>query len=184
MSWKVVSLEDVEPKRWRNGGGFTRELLAWPHSDEWRMRISVADIDRDGPFSYFPAAERWFAVLEGVGVRLTVGGGSQQLGPDSDPFRFSGSSEVHCELIDGPTRDFNLMALPGAGRLMRIPDVHEGVVRARTLVAGYAPNGGSIAVFDEYVLDLAPATLVWRLLEQEGPMVLEGRNALWVEVRL
>lgn len=184
MSWKVVSLEDVEPTPWRNGGGVTRELLAWPHRDEWRIRISVADIVRDGPFSYFPAAERWFAVLEGAGVKLTVGGGTQLLTPDSSPFCFSGNTEVDCGLIDGPTRDFNLMALPGAGRLLRVPDVHVGVVPAWSLVAAYAPNGGTIAVFDEYVLDLAPETLVWRWLEQEGPMVLEGENALWVEVKL
>ena len=183
-SWQVVSLGDVEPKPWRNGGGVTRELLAWPAADEWRLRLSIADIERNGPFSFYPAAERWFAVMEGRGVKLTVGGGSQQLMVDSEPFCFSGSTEVQCELIDGPTRDFNLMALPGCGRLTRVHDVHEGVIRARTLVAGYAPRGGSIAVYDEYVLDLAPETLVWRLLEQEGPMVLEGEGALWVEVRL
>jgi environmental stress-induced protein Ves len=184
MSWKVVSLEDVEPTPWRNGGGVTRELLAWPHRDEWRIRISVADIERDGPFSYYPAAERWFAVLEGAGVKLTVGGGTQLLRPDSSPFCFSGDAEVDCRLLDGPTRDFNLMALPGAGRLLRVPDVHVGVVPAWSLVAAYAPRGGTIAVFDEYVLDLAPETLVWRWLEQEGPMVLEGDDALWVEVKL
>lgn len=183
--WQVVSLEDVEPRPWRNGGGLTRELLAWPHASEWRVRISIADIERDGPFSHFPAAERWFAVLQGKGVQLTVGGGRQQLTPTSDPFCFSGNAQVDCELLDGPTRDFNLMTLPGAGRLLRVhDDAHVGVVRARTLVAGYAPRGGSIAVYDEYVLDLAPETLVWRLLEQEGPMVLEGDGAMWVEVRL
>ena len=41
-NWQVVSLDDVEPKPWRNGGGITRELLAWPHASEWRIRISVA----------------------------------------------------------------------------------------------------------------------------------------------
>lgn len=182
--WKVVALEDVEPTPWRNRGGVTRELLAWPHRDEWRARISVADIERDGPFSHYPAAERWFAVLEGAGVRLKVGGGTQLLTPDSEPFAFSGNAQVDCSLIAGPTRDFNLMTLPGAGRMLRVRDVHVGVIAARSLVAGYAPHGGTIAVYDEYVLDLAPRTLVWRLLEQEGPMVLEGTDALWIEVRL
>ena len=71
-SWQVVSLGDVEPKPWRNGGGVTRELLAWPAADEWRLRLSIADIERNGPFSFYPAAERWFAVMEGRGVMLTV----------------------------------------------------------------------------------------------------------------
>jgi environmental stress-induced protein Ves len=184
MSWKVVSLEDVQPTPWRNGRGLTRELLAWPHRDEWRIRLSIADIDRDGPFSCYPAAERWFAVLEGAGVKLTIGGGTQVLTPDSGPFCFSGNLDVDCELVDGPTRDFNLIALPGAGRMVRIHDPHEGVAPAFSLVAAYAPKGGAVAVYDEYILDLAPETLVWRWLEQEGPFMLEGDNALWVEVRL
>jgi len=28
---------------WRNGGGVTRELLAWPDSKDWALRVSVAD---------------------------------------------------------------------------------------------------------------------------------------------
>jgi environmental stress-induced protein Ves len=184
MSWKVVELVDVEPTPWRNGGGITRELLAWPHRDEWRIRISIADIERDGPFSLYPAADRFFVVLEGTGVELKIGGGTQVLTPESPPFCFSGNNEVDCRLVDGPTRDFNLIALPGAGRMLRVQDVHVGVVGAWSLVAGYAPKGGTIALYDEYVLDLAPETLVWRWVEQEGPMMMEGEDALWMEVRL
>ena len=184
MSWQVVELADITATPWRNGGGTTKELLAWPHADEWRARISVAEIARDGPFSRFPAAERWFSVLEGEGVKLQVGGGSQSLNTGSEPFRFSGNADVECTLLGGTTRALNLIALPRAGRMIRAHDGYLGVVAARTLVAGYAPSGGSIAVFDDYVLDLAPHTLVWRLLEQEGPVVLEGEDALWLEVRL
>lgn len=184
MSWQVVELDDVAPTPWRNGGGTTRVLLTWPHPDEWRIRISVADIERDGPFSRYPGGERWFAVLEGAGVRLQVGGGTQLLTPQSEPFRFAGHAEVECSLLQGPTMDLNLMALPGAGRMVRVHDGYLGVVPARSLVAGYAPSGGTIAVYDEYVLDLAPRTLVWRLVEQEGPLAMEGEDALLMEVRL
>lgn len=184
MSWQVVQLDDVAPTPWRNGGGTTQVLLAWPAEGEWRVRISVAQIASDGPFSRFVGAERWFAVLDGAGVKLTVGGGAQILTPQSEPFRFSGHADVDCSLVAGPTHDLNLMALPGQGRMVRAHDGYVGVAPARTLVAGYAPSGGTIAVFDDYVLDLAPRTLVWRLLEQEGPVVLEGEDAIWMEVRL
>jgi hypothetical protein len=30
MSWHTVHLADVPPSPWKNGGGTTRELLAWP----------------------------------------------------------------------------------------------------------------------------------------------------------
>lgn len=182
--WQVVELDGVVPTPWRNGGGTTQVLLTWPHAEGWRVRISVAEIAQDGEFSRYPGAERWFAVLEGAGVQLQVGGGSQLLRADSDPLRFAGHAEVDCKLMVGPTRDLNLMCLPGAGRMRRVDDGYTGVVPARTLVAGYAPGGGTIAVYDESLLHVAPRTLVWRLLEQEGPVAMEGAQALLMEVKL
>ena len=64
----------VEPERWANGGGWTRTLLAWPDPARWALRISVADVEQAGPFSVFPGVDRWFAVLEGDGVRLATAG--------------------------------------------------------------------------------------------------------------
>jgi hypothetical protein len=64
---------------WRNGGGVTRELLTWPGGQAWAVRMSVADVHAPGPFSRFDGIERWFAVLEGAGVELRVGGGAQRL---------------------------------------------------------------------------------------------------------
>ena len=54
MTLNVVRLEDAAPQAWRNGGGVTRELLTWPNADDWIVRLSVADIEKDGPFSAFP----------------------------------------------------------------------------------------------------------------------------------
>ena len=68
MSVRAIHVDEVAPQRWRNGGGFTRELLAWPAVEAWRLRVSVAEVESDGPFSSFPAVERWFAVLDGNGV--------------------------------------------------------------------------------------------------------------------
>lgn len=109
MSVRAIHVDRVVPQRWRNGGGFTRELLAWPRTEAWRLRVSVADVEADGPFSSFPAVERWFAVLDGNGVELTVGSTAHRLTTDSAPLRFSGESPTACRLIDGPTRDLNLM---------------------------------------------------------------------------
>ncbi len=60
--------------------------------------------------------QRWFAVLEGAGVVLTIGAKEHPLGPDDDAISFRGDAAVRCRLIDGPTRDLNLMlsGLPGA----------------------------------------------------------------------
>ncbi|HZW73458.1 MAG TPA: HutD family protein, partial [Caldimonas sp.] len=39
---------DVAAAPWKNGGGVTRELLALRPGGDWRVRISVADVARDG----------------------------------------------------------------------------------------------------------------------------------------
>ena len=54
MSWALIRLNEVAPVPWRNGGGVTRELLAWPSPGDWALRISVAEVERDGPFSRYP----------------------------------------------------------------------------------------------------------------------------------
>lgn len=113
---RLEHLADTPPRRWRNGGGVTRELLAWPHAEGWRVRVSVADVDVDGPFSAFPGVRRWFAVVEGAGVDLDIDGRSHRLRRGDAPLAFDGAAVVHCRLLDGPTRDLNLMlaGVPGA----------------------------------------------------------------------
>jgi hypothetical protein len=74
MTPRLVTLAAVPPTPWKNGGGVTRELLAGRLRRRWTVRVSVAEIEADGPFSSFPGVERWFAVLEGGGVALTIDG--------------------------------------------------------------------------------------------------------------
>ena len=105
---------------WKNGGGVTRELLARPAGGEWRVRVSVADVDADGPFSSFDGVERWFAVVAGNGVVLTVDGSEQRCTADGDALAFDGAARTMCRLIDGPTRDLNLMLRGVRGALMRV----------------------------------------------------------------
>ena len=86
----------------------TRELLAWPNAEDWTLRLSVADIEEDGPFSAFPGVQRWIVALTGVGMEL----GDPfnfRIEPGMPPYRFEGEYAPMCTLIDGPTRDLNLM---------------------------------------------------------------------------
>ena len=85
-SWHLVDLGEVTPSPWRNGGGVTRELACWPpDSTPWVWRMAVAEVAQDGPFSNFSGIERWFAVLSGGGVRLTIDGQAHQLTRASAP---------------------------------------------------------------------------------------------------
>lgn len=122
MSLRVVELAHATPQPWRNGGGVTRELLAWPAGggrdgcSDWQLRVSVAEIERDGPFSPFPGVRRCFAVLQGAGVVLGLPGGDRTLTTASPPLAFDGADAPGCRLLGGPTRDLNLMARQAAGR--------------------------------------------------------------------
>ena len=120
MTLHKVRASDCAPAPWRNGGGRTRELLAWPAGPDWRLRISLADIDTDGPFSAFAGVTRWFAVIEGAGVVLSFADGERRLVVGSEPLPFDGAEAPGCRLVDGPTRDLNLMLRSGIdGRLLR-----------------------------------------------------------------
>lgn len=127
--------------RWKNDGGWTTEIAREPAdaTDDFRWRISIADIESDGPFSTFPGVARDLLLLSGNGIELDIG--------DAPPLRlterfqrasFDGEARVDCRLVAGPTRDFNVMARRDA--------VHADVM-ARPLV-------GSMVLF-------AQAGVVW-----------------------
>lgn len=113
----IIDADALPPMPWKNGGGVTRELLRWPMSGDWRLRLSVADIDLDGPFSAFPGVTRWFVVLDGAGVRLNCAGLERVLRPGDAPLRFDGAAAPDCRLLAGPTRDLNLMLRGMQGEL-------------------------------------------------------------------
>lgn len=116
---QCIEAERVAPQAWRNGGGQTRELLVWPDAANWQLRISRADIEKDGPFSAFPGIERWFAVLSGHGVVLQVPHDVKLAAGDA-PLQFDGALAPGCTLVDGATQDLNLMARGGQGFMHQV----------------------------------------------------------------
>ncbi len=161
---RIVHVKDVTPQLWKNGGGRTRELLTWPPEGDWQLRISLADIEADGPFSAFPGVTRWFTVIEGRGVELRFGDGTETLGLGSAPLRFDGADAPGCTLIDGPTRDLNLMLRGGEGVL-------EPASPGEPWTGTFAQSGlfttvpGTLQV-DCISLPMSAGTLAW----QSGPV--------------
>ncbi len=178
--WQLVPLDRVPPMPWRNGGGVTRELLAWPRADDWQVRLSVAEVAADGPFSAFAGIERWFAVLQGAGVALTIDGTAHPLDATSAPLRFDGGAVATCRLLDGPTLDFNLMAPPGRARMQRIREGLHVAVGAGTLVAAYAH--ADPVTLPGLSGDLPARTLAWRVTQGPWSGQVQAREMLWMEV--
>ncbi|MFI6358608.1 HutD family protein [Streptomyces sp. NPDC050743] len=103
----------VAPTPWRNGAGATRQLATGTDaSGRVLWRISVADLDRDAPFSTFPALDRLFVALGPL--RLTVDGRQQRLAAD-DQARFAGEASV-AVVLGTPTRALNVMTRRGVFR--------------------------------------------------------------------
>ena len=119
-SARSITVDSAPATPWRNGGGVTRELLAWPHPADWRLRISVADIAADGPFSAFPGVRRWFVLLSGEGVALDFSEQSLTLRPGDPPLAFDGATAPGCHLTGGSVRDLNLMVRGGAGGMAAV----------------------------------------------------------------
>jgi uncharacterized protein len=183
MSWSLVPLASAASQPWRNGGGITRELLAWPTAENWRVRISVADVHEDGPFSRFNDIERWFAVLEGQGVALCAGDQVHRLTAASEPFPFDGGQPVECALLGGVTRDFNLMAAPGKAQLRRVSGVRPVLTSEPVLLAVYAHAHVAQVTLAGEVVEVPPAHLAWRLQERPVSGTVRSEDALFVEAR-
>lgn len=157
----TVSLAQIEPVAWRNGGGETQQLLAWPVED-WQLRISVARIDKSGPFSAYPGVERWFAVVQGEGVALRFANRRLMLGEGSEPVRFDGASAPECDLLAGPTQDLNLMARSGAGRgAMLLARSGEEWVSTARLRAVFTAEAATLSIDGIDAATLPAGTLAW-----------------------
>jgi uncharacterized protein len=109
-SSRLIPANDYRRERWKNGLGWTREIVRVPDSDAWDWRLSIAEIERDAAFSSFPGIDRELVLLQGNGLRLKFDDGREiELMPPHDRLRFAGEDAVTGELVDGTTHDFNLM---------------------------------------------------------------------------
>jgi len=107
---RVIPSFEYRRERWRNGLGWTREILRVPDNDDWQVRLSIAEIEQDAAFSAFPGIDRELVLLRGEGLRLRFADGTlHTLMPPHDRLRFAGEAQVTGELVDGVTHDFNLM---------------------------------------------------------------------------
>lgn len=86
----------------------TREFAKAEDAKGLTWRISLADVDADGPFSRFDGLTRILTVIAGEGIDLVNPAGliAAQWG---NPVRFSGDLSVDGRLTNGPIRDLNLI---------------------------------------------------------------------------
>ena len=169
----LLRASDYRRVRWKNDGGWTTEIAREPAdaSDDFRWRISIAEIESDGPFSSFPGIERDLLLLEGNGIELDIDDAPpRRLVQRFERVQFAGEAKVDCRLVAGPTRDFNVMARRDAVR---------AEVVARPLV-------GSMLIFAEAGVEWLIHVLAGHVDARSGgdrPMRADAGASLQVDFR-
>lgn len=117
MSVQILRAADRVARPWRNGGGATFEVAAFPDgadlaSFDWR--VSLATVAQAGPFSAFPGVDRLMLVLDGR-LELEIAGGVRLVLDDGNAAAsFPGDADVRALAPVRPVTDFNVMVRRGA----------------------------------------------------------------------
>ena len=187
MIARVIRNEDLVRVPWKNGGGTTAEVAAFPEGssfDTFGWRLSMADVASDGPFSVFPGIDRTLIVVEGEGIELDVEGVTYALAKASPKLSFSGDDVTTGRLLSGPIRDLNVMTRRGQFR-HRTRFVNSGValLAEETDVAFLVPLDGSFDVTLETTIHSLQVLDTLMLEATQDLILLSGMGrAILVEV--
>lgn len=114
---RILRSADYPTRPWKNGGGTTRDIAVSPPGaslDDFHWRLSLAQVDRDGPFSRFDGVDRTLVLLDGAMAlheqdrRIDLVRGK--------PIAFEGERAIEATLPGGSTLDFNVMTRRGHAR--------------------------------------------------------------------
>ena len=155
---------------WANGRGTTIEMLREVGPDGGLLlRLSMASVVEDGPFSIFPGVERNLTVITGPGFDLA--GDVRIKASPLVPVAFSGDVPIAAVGVTAPSDDFNVMT---ARKLPRpaVEVIHMGEVNPPPFgrLAVFALHTGSVANLPVGTHDLILADEKTRL--SGGPFIV------------
>lgn len=113
---KRFSWSALRPEPWLNGGGLTRTVASGRSGDTLRWRVSIADIEQDGPFSVFDGLQRTAVLLRGPGLALRGPRGTWSLERIGATASFNGEEPLHASLGRDAARLWNVMSARGVMR--------------------------------------------------------------------
>lgn len=116
MTAVVIREHDLVRVPWKNGGGTTAQVAAFPENEGFETfgwRISMADVASDGPFSVFPGIDRTLILVDGDSIELDVENVVYRLDRAAPKLSFSGDDRTAGRLPSGPIRDLNVMTRRG-----------------------------------------------------------------------
>jgi uncharacterized protein len=111
---RILRSVDYVARPWKNGGGTTRDIAVSPSGaslDTFDWRLSLAQVDRDGPFSRFDNVDRTLVLLSGA---MTLHEHDRRIDlVRNEPFAFEGERAIEATVGGGSTLDFNVMTRRG-----------------------------------------------------------------------
>jgi uncharacterized protein len=190
MNSAHLDASDFTRQPWKNGAGVTTQLALHEEGERWIWRLSLAEVDRSGPFSDFAGYERTIMLVEGAGMDLEVDGRAiDVLRLPYRPFVFDGGAAAQCTLVSGPVKDLNLMVdRERAHASFDVIDTNRfrGTKLDARWTLAYALRGWTRVVAQDLECTLAPGELL-RMDEARGAdldLVGLDRSALVALIRI
>ena len=110
---RILTPREFRSQPWKNGGGVTHEIVRWPDTERYDVRISIADDRVPRPFSQFPGYRRWSFLADSAPIVLDVAGTVHELVARGDHLEVGGDVAIACGLPAGPTRLLNILVRHG-----------------------------------------------------------------------
>ena len=114
---RVIRSADYPTRPWKNAGGTTCDIVIEPPGaslEEFDWRVSLAQVDRDGPFSRFDNVDRTLVLLSGA-MTLHEPQRRTELAR-GEPVSFAGERDITATVSGGSTLDLNVMTRRGRVR--------------------------------------------------------------------
>lgn len=187
---RLLRVADYQRTRWKNDGGWTTQIASHPPAaghtlGDFNWRVSIADIESSGPFSVFPDIDRELVLLAGNGIELDIDDEPpHRLDQRFQRIRFAGEQRVHCHLLAGPTRDFNVMvkrdrvsaeviARPLTGSMLIFPSL-----QANWLIHVFAGHARARAGGQEIAAGIGETLLIEHAHQHLERIVIDGAGEL------
>lgn len=124
MSWlRVLKAADYKTTPWKNGGGVTQDILLLPEDstqENFDIRLSLAPIVTEGPFSSFPGIDRHITLLSSGALDLVFGSETRSL-KRLEPLYFDSVQQPVSKLPEGAVRVLNVMTRRGRWHAQVMP---------------------------------------------------------------
>jgi len=148
---------------WKNGEGVTRDIFLFPEGsghDSFDVRISLAPITRNGPFSSFPGIERTITRLSTNSLALVFDDGRTVPLARLEPVTFDSVLAPHSVLGEGSAEVINIMTRRGRWsahvRVLSGPFEDNPAPPDGSLVLVYAVKGSWLATGPAARADIGP----------------------------